>query len=294
MEKEPAPEVAAPEPSKPEVTRLATATAPAPAASLIHPTQPRPVPTPTLESPRASQPEPAAVAEPSPIVLAKRAIADCRVRFQQVQDYTCTFLKRERIDGRLSSYNIMAMKVRTRPHSIYVKFQKPTAGREAIYVTGRHGGRVLAHDVGLGKVIAGTLLLDPRGSRAMEDCRHPITEAGIGHMIETVYERWQAEMKEGETQVTIANGTRVGNRVCTMIESMHPQHHSSYLFYKVKVYIDQELGLPIRFEAYDWPRRPGQAGELLEEYTYMNLRLNAGLHERDFDPNNSQYSFGRF
>ncbi|MBV8675618.1 MAG: DUF1571 domain-containing protein, partial [Planctomycetaceae bacterium] len=28
--------------------------------------------------------------------------------------------------------------------------------------------------------------------------------------------------------------------------------------------------------------------------TYLNLRTNVGLRDEDFDPANSQYSFGRF
>jgi hypothetical protein len=247
-------------------------------------------------SPSASEkpPAPPAPAPVDPIPFAKRAIADCRARFAEVQDYTCTFLKRERLHGRLGGYHIMAMKARTQPFSIYFKFQQPNTGREAIYVAGRNGGHVVAHDVGIGKVLAGTLELDPKGSRALEDNRHPITDAGIGHMIETVYERWTAEMKQGETQVVVHTNAHVGARACTMIESTHPQHLPRYMFYRVKVYIDQEVGLPIRFEAYNWPKRPGQAPELMEEYTYMNLHLNAGLRDSDFDPSNAQYSFGRF
>ena len=86
------------------------------------------------------------------------------------------------------------MKVRTKPQSIYFKFQRPAHGREAIYIAGRHGGKVLAHDVGLNKILAGTLQLDPTSSRAMEDCRHPITEAGIGPLLETLAKRWAAEL----------------------------------------------------------------------------------------------------
>jgi hypothetical protein len=221
-------------------------------------------------------------------------IAECRAAYAQVHDYTCTFFKRERIDGRLGSQHVMLMKFRTRPSSVYFKFVKPNAGREAIYIAGRNAGKAVVHDVGLGKLIAGTLELDPRGSRAMEDCRHPITEAGIGHMVDTLAERWGMEMRPGETQVTIQRNVTVGHRVCTMIESAHPRRSPQYLFHKVRVYIDQELNLPIRFEAYDYPRKPGQRAELLEEYTYANLKLNAGLREIDFDPRNGQYSFGRF
>jgi Protein of unknown function (DUF1571) len=79
-----------------------------------------------------------------------------------------------------------------------------------------------------------------------------------------------------------------------MIETIHPRRGPQFLFHKVKLYIDKELDVPIRFEAYDWPARPGVEPLLMEEYTYMNLRLNVGLRERDFDHNNAQYSYGRF
>ncbi len=86
----------------------------------------------------------------------------------------------------------------------------------------------------------------------------------------------------------------IGPRRCTLIESIHPARDDRFLFHKVRVYIDRELGVPIRFEAYDWPKHPGAAPELVEEYSYLDLKLNVGLSEHDFDPNNKAYSFGRF
>ena len=138
----------------------------------------------------------------TPIARAIRTIADCQERYQTVEDYTCTFFKRERISGRLTPVHIMAMKVRTKPQSIYLKFQQPARGREAIYVAGRHGGKVLAHDVGLNKLLAGTLQLEPTGARAMEDCRHPITEAGIGPLLDTLSKRWAVELDPAESVIT--------------------------------------------------------------------------------------------
>jgi Protein of unknown function (DUF1571) len=244
--------------------------------------------------PQGDRPPAASAAEADPIARAKRAIAECRANYLRVRDYTCTFLKRERVDGRLTPQHVMTMKARTQPLSVYLKFQRPNAGREAIYIAGRHGGRALVHDVGLGKLLAGTLALDPRGARAMQDCRHPITEAGLGHLIDQIARGWEAEMTPGETRVVIRPRALVNRRPCTLIESTHPQKQPSFLFHQVKVYIDQELGLPIRFEAYDWPRRPGGVPELVEEYTFLNLRLNVGLRDGDFDAANPNYAFGRF
>ncbi len=122
----------------------------------------------------------------TPISRALRAIEDCQTRYDSVHDYVCTFSKRERIDGRLTTLHVMSMKVRTRPSSIYLKFRQPSPGREAIYIAGRNEGKVLAHDVGLKRLLAGTLTLEPTCEMAMEDCRHPITHAGIGPLLDTI------------------------------------------------------------------------------------------------------------
>jgi len=242
----------------------------------------------------ASTSDRVAAAPELPIARALREIAECQARYDGVTDYTCTFYKQERIAGRLNPVHIMAMKVRAKPQSIYLKFQQPARGREAIYVAGRHGGRVLAHDVGLNKLLAGTLQLEPTSARAMEDCRHPITDAGIGPLLETVAKRWSLELKPEDSIMAFRDDMQIGTAGCTMIESIHPERRPEFLHHKVRVFIDQELRLPIRFEAYDWPKHPGAEPELTEEYTYTNLKLNVGLADSDFDTGNSAYSFGRF
>lgn len=246
-------------------------------------------------SPAVAAPSPAAdAADRDAIARARKAVADGRERFKLVHDYTCTFLKRERVGGRLVAQNVMQMKARSHPNSVYFRFQKPNKGREAIYVAGRNQNRLVAHDVGLGKIVAGTMVLDPLGEMAMEDCRHPITEAGIGALLDTLNDRWAAELTPGETLVTHHPQMKIGTHPCSMIETVHPGKSPKYLHHKVRLYIDSEHGLPIRFEAYDWPARPGVAAELVEEYTYLDLRTNVGLTDHDFDPHNHSYSFGRF
>jgi hypothetical protein len=230
----------------------------------------------------------------TPIARARHTIAGCQARYQEVTDYTCTFYKRERIAGRLTPLHIMTMKVRTKPQSIYLKFQQPARGREAIYVAGRRDGKLQAHDVGLNRLLAGTLELLPTSARAMEDCRHPITEAGIGPLLETLSKRWALELNPEESVLVFRDDMSIGPVRCLMIESTHPEHRPQFLYYRVRVFIDQELGLPIRFEAYDWPARPNAEPELAEEYSYTNLKLNVGLGELDFDVSNRSYSFGRF
>lgn len=234
------------------------------------------------------------LAEAEAIARAKQMMAECQARYAAVRDYTCTFYKRERIDGVLSGTHVMALKARAAPLSFYVKCANPRAGREAIWIKGKHDGKVVAHDAGLVKVLAGTMYLDPKGGVAMEDNRHPITEAGLGNMIDTVRHRWDIELKPGATQVRFAPGMKVGDRECTMIETTHTRHDASFVFHRVRIFIDDALGLPIRLEGYDWPKHVGAAPELVEEYTYGHLKLNPGLTDRDFDPGNPSYAYGRF
>ena len=50
-----------------------------------------------------------------PIARARQVIADCKAKYATVQDYTCTFFKRERFDGKLYTPHIITMKARTSP-----------------------------------------------------------------------------------------------------------------------------------------------------------------------------------
>ena len=148
--------------------------------------------------------------------------------------------------------------------------------------------------MGLNKLLAGTLWLEPTGGRAMEGCRHPISEAGIGPLLDTLQTRWSSELDPSESVVAFRGDQMVGTRRCTMIESTHPNQQPEFMFYRVRVFIDDEHGLPIHFEAYDWPSSPGAPAELVEEYTFSDLRLNVGLSDLDFNVSNGNYAFGRF
>ena len=51
---------------------------------------------------------------------------------------TAVFQKQERIDGALQPVNVMELKVRHRPLSVYMKWQQPDAGQEVIWRDGAY------------------------------------------------------------------------------------------------------------------------------------------------------------
>jgi outer membrane lipoprotein-sorting protein len=85
---------------------------------------------------------------------------------------------------------------------------------------------------------------------------------------------------------------KVGDRPCILLTVMHPIRRSGFIFHIARIFVDQELLVPLHYEAYDWPEKPGDSPPLLERYTYTNLKLNRGLTDADFDPANPEYNFG--
>ena len=49
--------------------------------------------------------------------------------------------------------------------------------------------------------------------------------------------------------------------------------------------------MPIRYAAWTWPPTGTDTPVLEEEYNYRDIRLNVGLTDRDFDPDNPTYNF---
>jgi outer membrane lipoprotein-sorting protein len=225
-----------------------------------------------------------------PLDLARAA----KEKFQSIRDYTCMFIKQERIGGQLQPEEYMVMKARVRPFSVYLKWQKPFEGREAIYVHGQYDGKLMVHSTGVEKVVGGTVALNPKGETAMENSRHAITEAGIGNLVDQLVSRWEAERKLGQTKVELRD-VKVDGRPCVCVKTQHPNDPRQYAYHRSRVFFDKEHWLPIRFEGYDWPKR-GSApdGDLVEVYTYRDLMFNVSLTATDFSIDNPNYSFGRF
>ena len=76
-----------------------------------------------------------------------------------------------------------------------------------------------------------------------------------------------------------------------MIQVVHNERRAPYEFHKAQVFIDDEMNIPVRYASYDWPSTPGGKPVLMEEYTYINVDLNVGLTDLDFDITNPEYSY---
>jgi hypothetical protein len=249
------------------------------------------LPTPELnpEAPRAEHPV---------IPVLRMAVEGYQQLRGNVQDYTCVMVRRERVEGRLGPHEFIYAKVRQRkvldgqvvvPFGVYLKFLKPAsvAGREVLYVEGKYDGEMLARRGGTRFAFV-TTRLAPNSDLAMQGNRYPITEFGIENLLRRLIESARDELNytchvEYLPEAMI-NGRRVDGVVVT-----HPDTEPRAPFFQARIFVDEELQVPVHYESYDWPKERGKEPLLTEQYTYTNLQLNVGLTEMDFDESNPDY-----
>lgn len=240
-------------------------------------------------------------ADEHPLDPALRLAREALEKFQrEVSDYTATMIKRERISGTLGGETRMEAKIRTRlvegdklvrPMSVYLKMLDPwlARGREVIWVENRNDGKLLAHEGGLKNLVH--VSLAPTDRLAMMGNKYPITEIGLAKLMEKLIEKGERDKQVGPCEVTIRSGAEVAGRVCQLIEVKHPERDARFDFHIAQIYLDEERMIPLRYAAYLWPDSPDAAPPLEEEYTYVDVRLNVGLTDADFDPSNSAYQY---
>jgi hypothetical protein len=211
---------------------------------------------------------------------------------EAIKDYECVLVKRDRIDGEMGEPQYMQVKVRHRPFSVYVKFLGPAEvkGREAIYIEGANDGNLMAHGTGIERV-AGTLSLAPDSPLAMRGQRYPLTKIGVLNLTRELITVGRHDAQYGECDVKYFKNAKVNDRVCTCMQFEHPVPRREFRFHVARIYVDDELELPIRYEAFTWPEEQGGEPVLEEEYTYLNLKTNVGLTDHDFDTANPGYDF---
>ena len=211
---------------------------------------------------------------------------------EKIQDYSTTMVKRERIDGKIGDPEYMFLKVRHKPLSVYMYFLKPDhlKGQEVLWIQGQNNGKMWGHAQGIRKVF-GTVPLDPTGPIAMKGNRYPITEIGLLNLVRRLIEEGEKDTQYGECEVKYFQGAKINGRSCTCIQVVHPVPRRNFQFHLARIFVDDEYSLPIRFEAYDWPTQQGGQPELIEEYTYVNIKMNNGLTDADFDLRNPAYGF---
>lgn len=233
-------------------------------------------------------------AKEHPLMPVLRWVESGRPDVVKIKDYTAILSKQERINGKLQEAQMMEIKIRHEPLSVYLNFIYPKAqvGKEAIWVKGKNDNKVIGHGVGAQKIF-GTQFLEPDGTIAMLGNKYPITDIGFLNLVDKLAEVGREDVKYGECEVVYYENIKYDERECTVIQVKHPVPRKNFRFYIARIFVDNELNLPIRYESYDWPKKEGDKPPLLEMYAYQQIKINPGLSDKDFEHDNPDYGYGK-
>ncbi len=243
------------------------------------------------QAPVGRMPSLQAAANEHPLMPVLRWAQQGLPAIERLKDYSATLVSRERIRSRLGNYEYMFIKIRPTPLSVYIRFLGPLSvqGQEVIYVAGQNQGNLLGHRGNRGI----TASLNPDGMIAMNDRHYPLTEIGIANLVRRLVEVGQQDTRYGECEVKYFTDVKVDKRPCTVIQVVHPVPRDVFRFHLARIFVDDQLMMPTRYESYDWPAEAGGEPRLIEEYTYLNLKLNNGFTDEDFSTRNPEYHFER-
>jgi outer membrane lipoprotein-sorting protein len=200
-----------------------------------------------------------------------------------IDSYTAVFHRTELVDGKLIPEEVTLFKFK-RPFKVYMKWLSPSEGQESLYVDGANQNKIRAHGSGLKKLV--TINLDPAGTLAMKNCRHPITEAGLHLLVGKVTSNLRKGLRAGELTWKDHGEQTVYGRKTRQLEGVLPKDSSKgYYCYRCILNLDLENKMPLRTQIFNWDN------QLVECYGYEALKLNAGLSDKDFEPANPEYHF---
>ena len=201
--------------------------------------------------------------------------------YARLKDYTAVFRKHERVDNN-----------KIRDEQILVKFQKPfkvymkwiDEAKEALYVDGENNNQVLARCDGLLGLT--TWRFNPTAAVLMRGNRHPITEIGFGYILQVMDKDFNMAKQYGEVEVVKMEDETFDGRPSTVIEAKFTPHDGrKYYAARMVCHVDKEFVLPVGITCYD------DKNELMEQYSYLNLKPNVGLTAMDFSKENKEYRF---
>jgi outer membrane lipoprotein-sorting protein len=268
------------------------------------------------------------LAEPSGSVEAQvQALLDeASKTMAGIYDYQGVIVKRELFGDELVTQKL-AFKF-SRPFKVYVKYLDPYEGREGLYVRGRYNNKLRAHR---GSVPDIMVSLNPRGRIAMIENHHPITSFGLENMLKLAKRNIEKAIARGDAKLSLSAGGMIRGEPTWRIDmETHARgytvkarrgetlwdiarrtkqdmyvilHHNDDIDSPTDLSSGQEVFVPhyyasrgeyfiskrsyMMIMAISWDHH----GDLYESYDYVELELNPGLEDREFDHRNKDYEF---
>jgi outer membrane lipoprotein-sorting protein len=207
-----------------------------------------------------------------------------RHAYDRVDHYSATFLLQERVERELGPEQRLLLKFK-KPLKVYLHWLAGKhEGRQALYPAGVDDNELWVRlPLLLGAV---TVSLDPQSPRARKGSRHAITDVGIGKLLDLIGENASRGMQRGEVTIEDRGQHITFDRPSQRYVLHFPDDPAKGYYCMIAIVdVDRAHQLPVYAEIFDWH------GQLIERYGYLDVRLNQGLTDADFDPKNPAYGF---
>ena len=223
---------------------------------------------------------------------------------KNVNDYTLQFSKQDRdTTGVLQPEETLFLKVKSptldngepKALCVYLKALAPDSkkGQEVIWSKDLFEGKLCAHLTGI--MGMKRMYVEPTSIFAMVGQRHPISEIGMGNLVESVIKRGERIRDNPEISIARIDDHQHGDVIVDLyqITNNEPSGGEDDFSYS-EVGFDRERNLLLIFRTFGWPETDGGDPVLLESYSYQDVKTNVGLTDEDFDPDNPNYEFPKF
>ena len=197
---------------------------------------------------------------------------------QTYHNYTCTFVKQERISGRLRPAQWIEAKFRQKPFSVAMKWTKNIPlGDRALYLEGKYNGMMLIRPSGMAGWLLGTQMRDPTSKQVMENTLRPITMFGFRNSLESLLEVYELAAGRQECENTYEGRQKVfEEEALVLVRTLPPR--DDYPAKKTVVYLSTKHLVPLAVEGYDWD------DQLICRYLFKDVNFQVNLTDEDFTP----------
>lgn len=211
-----------------------------------------------------------------------RFLEFCLLRYRrEVHGYRCTLHKQERIAGKLRPPEVVEVRYRRQPHSVYMHWLEGADRAERVlYVQGENNDQMLVRPNGaLRRAVAGDVVRrDPNGPEARQAGRYSLAHFGIEQGTQRIVGHWQAARQRGRFHADY-QGTapvpQLGGRPCFRFfrSSDLPEEDGVV---ELTLFVDRDTWLQTGSIL------KGKDGSLIAQYFFRDVELNPPFPEGQF------------
>ncbi len=193
-------------------------------------------------------------------------LAAAKKRIDALSTYQVEIARTERVGGIMQPEEEVLLSIRRNPMAVRLEWAKgPNKGREVIY-SAAINDRMMYVNSGNSALPLPRMSIPVDSPLALRNSRHPITEAGFGTILDNMFmfvEPSTAAVGDGKLLYKGIDRPKGLDQPCHHFERVTPKGETW------QVYLDTQTYMPVVVLAVQT-----SSGELIERYTYRNLRPN--------------------